>query len=209
MIGLMGGTFNPIHYGHLLMCEGIREEFELEKVVFMPAKVPPHKEHAKIIQAYDRLKMVKLAIKGNPYFETSDLEMKREGSSYTIDTVKIYNEKYGRDNLGLIIGADSMVQFETWKEYREIFKRATILVASRPDTNENALKSSIIKFTSQFGARIFKYSGKAMDYSSTEIRRRVKEGLSIKYRVPPEVEGYIYNNQLYINGVAGGADGYQ
>lgn len=207
MLGLMGGTFNPIHYGHLLMCEGIREEFSLDKIIFIPAKIPPHKNNTKIIEAYDRLQMVKLAIRDNPHFEFSDLEMKREGSSYTIDTLKIFKEQFNRNDLALIIGADSLVQFETWRNFQEIFRLATIIVASRPDTNENTLERAIIKFKSQFAARIFKYSGKAMDYSSTEIRLRVKEGMSIKYQVPPEVEAYIYKNLLYRNNDAGVRNG--
>lgn len=198
LIGLFGGTFNPIHYGHLLICEGIREEFGLEKTVFIPAKTPPHKESKKIIRPYDRLEMVRLAIEDNPSFEVSDIEMKREGASYTVDTLNTYNKLYGSDNLGLIVGADSLVNFETWRNYRDIFGLAYIFVASRPDTDNKLLENSIIKFTNQFGARIYKYSLRVMDYSSTEIRRRVKEGLSIKYLVPPNVEEYIYNNQLFI-----------
>lgn len=201
MIGLMGGTFNPIHYGHLIMCEGIREEFALEKVIFVPAKIPPHKANTKIAEAYDRLKMVKLAIADNPFFEASDSEMKRDGSSYTVDTLKDFKVLYGsQKSLGLIIGADSLVQIETWKNFEEIFKLASIIVASRPDTQENHLENTIIKLVSQFGAKIFKYSGKAMNYASTEIRKKVEEGLSIKYQVPPVVEAYIRKNGLYKQG---------
>lgn len=198
MIGLMGGTFNPIHYGHLIMCEGIREEFSMEKVIFIPAKIPPHKANTKITEAYDRLKMVRLAIADNPFFEASDLEMKRDGASYTVDTLKSFKELYGsQKDLGLIVGADSLVQIETWKNFNEIFKLALIIVASRPDTHENSLDNTIIKLSCQFGAKIHKYSGKAMNYSSTDIRNRVAEGLSIKYHVPPAVEAYIQRNRLY------------
>ncbi len=197
----MGGTFNPIHYGHLIMCEGIREEFSLEKVIFIPAKIPPHKANSKIAEAYDRIRMVRLAIADNPFFEASDSEMKRDGSSYTVDTLKFFKELYGsQKNLGLIVGADSLVQIETWRNFEEIFKLASIIVASRPDTQENHLDNTIIKLGSQFGAKIFKYSGKAMNYASTEIRKRVGEGLSIKYQVPPVVEAYIQKNGLYKQG---------
>lgn len=93
MLGIMGGTFNPVHYGHLLMCEGIREEFGLEKIIFIPAKIPPHKDNGKIIEAHDRFRMVELAIGDNPFFCASEIEMKREGSSYTVDTLKILKEQ--------------------------------------------------------------------------------------------------------------------
>ncbi len=199
MIGLFGGTFNPIHYGHLLICEGIREEFKLEKVVFIPTKTPPHKNNMQIIQASHRLEMVKLATEHNPFFEVSDIEMKRNGSSYTIDTLKIYNSLHGNDRIGLIVGADSLVNFETWRNYKEIFSMADIFVSSRPDTDSHILNSIIHKFKSEFGATINKYSLRAMDYSSTEIRGRVSKGLSIKYLVPPAVEEYIYKAQLYFD----------
>lgn len=123
--------------------------------------------------------------------------MKREGSSYTVDTLKILKEQIKNKQIALIVGADSLVQFETWRDYPDIFKLAVIIVASRPDTKEDTLNSYINKFKDLFGANILKYSGKAMDYSSTEIRRRVAAGLSIKYQVPPEVENYIYKNRLY------------
>ena len=95
MIGLMGGTFDPVHYGHLIMCEGIREEFNLEKVIFIPARIPPHKTDTKVTEAYDRLRMVKLAIADNPFFEASDIEMKRDGSSYTVDTLMAFKSYMG------------------------------------------------------------------------------------------------------------------
>jgi len=198
VIGIMGGTFNPIHYGHLIMCEGIREEFGLEKILIIPARIPPHKTDMAIAEAYDRLKMVRLAVADNPYFEASDMELRREGSSYTVDTLmelrKIYAEQ---KRLFLIMGADSLVQIETWKNYEDIFRLAEIIVAPRPDTQEKYLENTIIKLVSQFGARIMKYSGKALDFSSTDIRERVAKGLSIKYLVPPAVEAYIYRNGLY------------
>ncbi len=199
VIGLMGGTFDPVHYGHLIMCEGIREEFNLEKVIFIPARIPPHKTDTKVTEAYDRLRMVKLAIADNPFFEASDIEMKRDGSSYTVDTLMAFKKLYGsQKRLYLIVGADSLVQIETWKNFDEIFKLASIIVASRPDTQENYLDNTIIKLVSQFGAKIFKFSGRAMNYASSYIRKRVEEGLSIKYMVTPAVEAYIRKNRLYI-----------
>ncbi|MGI6084021.1 MAG: nicotinate-nucleotide adenylyltransferase [Acetivibrionales bacterium] len=200
MLGIMGGTFNPIHYGHLLMCEGIREEFALKKVIFIPAKIPPHKSNTKMTEAYDRLRMVDIAIRDNPFFEASDIEMRREGSSYTVDTLKAWKQNLkDAQSIALIVGADSLIQFEEWRDFSTIFKLASIIVASRPDTAEDVLENYINKYKKQFGANILRYSGKAMDYSSTEIRRRVRMGLSIKYMVPPEVESYIFDKRLYSN----------
>lgn len=199
MIALFGGTFNPIHYGHLLICEGIREEFDLEKVVFIPAKTPPHKDTSEIIQATHRLEMVKLATESNPYFEVSDIEMNRDGSSYTIDTLRTYKDLYNNQGIGLIVGADSLIHFESWRNYEEILSLAHVFVASRPDTDEKILDNCINKFTSQLGATIYKYSLRVMDYSSTEIRHRVSKGLSIKYLAPSSVEDYIYNAKLYLD----------
>ena len=194
----MGGTFNPIHYGHLIMCEGIREEFSLEKVIIIPARIPPHKTGKGIAEAYDRLKMVRLAVADNPFLEVSDMELRREGYSYTVDTLLELRKTYGtQKRLFLIMGADSLVQIETWKSYEEIFRLAEIIVASRPDTQEKHLENTIIKLVSQFGAKIHKFSGNAMDFSSTDIRERVSKGLSIKYLVPPALEAYIYRNRLY------------
>lgn len=211
MVGLFGGTFNPIHYGHLLLCEGIREEFELDKIIFIPAKIPPHKDSNKIIQADYRLAMVKLAIDGNPNFEVSDIELKREGSSYTVDTLKLYSDKIESKNIGLILGADSIIQFETWRSYTEIFNLANIFVAMRPGINFYEVEDAINRYRDRFGARIYTYNQRQMDYSSTEIRRRVKAELSIKYQVTPAVEEFIRSNNLYIedgNGEYYGHEGH-
>lgn len=207
MIALFGGTFNPIHYGHLLICEGIREEYNLEKVVFIPARIPPHKDKNEIIQASHRLEMAKLAIKDNPFFEVSDMELKREGSSYTIDTVRIYKNLYNIDRMGLILGADSLINFETWRNFTDIFPLVDIYVASRPDFDAQTLEKTIQRFENEFEAKINKYSLRTMDYSSTEIRDRISKGLSIKYLVPPAVEEYIYKAELYNDNCDGDVNG--
>lgn len=198
MIGIMGGTFNPIHNGHLLICEFIREEFGLEKVLFVPARTPPHKGSEGIAPASDRIEMVRLAAAGNRYFEVSDIEMKRQGASYTVDTLNDLAEIYGSDaRLALIIGADSLMQFRTWKRYEEIITAADILVARRPDTEDRKLELAIANLTDGLNARIAVSEAIPHDFSSTEIRRRVREGLSIKYMVPERVEEYILETGLY------------
>lgn len=198
MIGIMGGTFNPIHYGHLLICEHIREEFSLEKVLFVPAQIPPHKGSDGLIGTEHRMAMVELAVSSNPWFELSDVEMKMEGPSYTVETLKILTEEYGKDNrLCLIIGADSLVQFSTWKRYEEILRMADLIVARRPDTNNRLLDMTIDRLREEHGARIHVSSTDIYDFSSTRIRNRVKNGLSVKYMVPETVERYILEHGLY------------
>lgn len=198
MVGLMGGTFSPIHYGHLLMCESIREEFNLEKIIFMPARIPPHKTNISIVDAEHRLNMVRLAIEDNPYFEASDLEMRRQGASYTVDTLKELRSSLPKGKkLFLIIGADSLVQLSSWYKYQDIFRLATIIVAARPDTDFSLLNDTIAKFRVEMDADILMSAHAPMNFSSTEIRNRVKKGLSIRYMTPPKVEAYIYENGLY------------
>ena len=198
MLGLMGGTFDPVHYGHLLMCENIREEFNLDKILFIPDRLPPHKSINSITDAEDRLRMVRLAVKGNPWFEVSDIEMRRASASYTVDTLKILNGTlHEKEKLYLIMGSDSFVQIESWKNYREIFNQTALIIAQRPDTDEILLGELINKYKRAMNAEILKSKHKPMAYSSTEIRERVKKGLSIRYMVPPEVEDYIYEKGLY------------
>ena len=198
MIGIMGGTFNPIHYGHLLMCEHIREEFNLEKILFVPAKTPPHKGSAEITETEHRMEMVGMAIQDNPCFELCDAEMRMEGPSYTVETLKVLAEEYGEENrLCLIIGADSLVQFTGWKRYEEILDMADIIVARRPDTKNRLLDLTVARMKADHNARIFVSGATALDFSSTRIRNRIKEGLSIRYMVPECVESYIYEHELY------------
>jgi len=194
----MGGTFNPIHIGHLLMCEHIREEFGLDKILFVPAKNPPHKGSEGIVETSRRLEMVRLAIRDNPYFELCDIEMRMDGPSYTVETLRALRGEYGLEpRLCLIIGADSLVQFPTWRRYEEIFEMVDIIVARRPGTENGALDQAIERLKAGHNARISVSGAAALDISSTRIRDRVKKGLSIKYMVPGCVEEYIREHGLY------------
>lgn len=198
MIGIMGGTFNPIHYGHLLMCEHIREEFGLEKILFVPSKIPPHKLSDEIAPTEHRLEMVRMAIEDNPYFELCDVEMKMEGPSYTVETLKVLKKEYGSEKrLYFIIGADSLVQLESWMRFREILGMVDIIVARRPDTDTGLLVKTIDRMNSEYSARIHLSEAVALDFSSTRIRNRVRNGFSIRYMVPGSVEKYIMEHGLY------------
>ncbi len=198
MLGVFGGTFSPIHYGHLMICEAIREEFGLDRILFVPAQIPPHKDINRVAEAEHRLEMTRLAIMDNPFFEVSDIEMKREGASYTVDTLLAFKALYGPETqLSLIVGADSIVQLTSWRRFEEIIRLCRFIVARRPDTSDDVLDKAIDHLVSDYGAVIKKSKAVAMPYSSTEIRERVSSGLSIRYRVPPCVEHYIQEHRLY------------
>lgn len=197
MTGVFGGTFNPIHFGHLLLAENIREEFGLDKILFIPSQIPPHKSLTNVIEAEARLDMVRIATRDNPWFEVSDIEMRRTGPSYTVDTLLALQDVYGPNQLNLIVGADSMVQIPTWRRFEEILKLSAIIVARRPETQEDTLDRAIMRLEKDYGAVIRKSRAVALNYSSTEIRERVRSGLSITYRVPGDVEAIILGNGYY------------
>src|SRR5512136_414879 len=130
--GIFGGTFNPIHFAHLRIAEEIRDSFMLDRVIFVPAATPPHKPLADHLSFDERLKMVRMAIAGNPYFSVSDIEGKREGKSYSIDTLHLLHEIYPQDDLYFIMGGDSFAEFSSWKQYTAIFSCCNIVAITRP-----------------------------------------------------------------------------
>lgn len=183
-IGILGGTFNPPHIGHLILAEEAKDTFNLDKVFFIPTYLPPHKD-VPLAKAEDRLEMVKLSIKDNKNFECLDIEVKRGGKSFTIDTLKELRKRYPRDDLFLIIGSDLAEDFTSWKDYKEIIKIAKVLVARRGEFLKN----------NEFGFLFFDIV--QIDVSSSLIRERIKKGLSIKYLVHPAVEKFIKKKGLY------------
>jgi nicotinate-nucleotide adenylyltransferase len=191
-IGIFGGTFNPPHIGHLIVAERIREEAKLDKVIFIPCSSPPHKQEksylSQIASPEHRFEMVKIAIRNNPFFEVSDIEIKRGGVSYTIDTINQLTKESQTDEFYLLIGADQFKEFHTWKEPYEIVKKAKLIVFNRPNyTIPDTEFSKFAEFITVPNIEI----------SASSIRERVRNGKSIKYLVPAEVEEYIYANGLY------------
>ncbi|MFQ5428242.1 MAG: nicotinate-nucleotide adenylyltransferase [Thermodesulfobacteriota bacterium] len=219
-IALFGGTFNPVHYGHLRLAEEVREGLGFDKVIFVPAAIPPHKGDVETLDAKNRLEMTGLAIKGNPCFELSEAEIRRQGPSYTIDTIRGFSDedaKVGKArSISIIIGADSFNDITTWCEYEEILKLASLVVVERPGTPvkkiAEVLPDSIARkyryesetrsYIREAGASITYISTTLMAISSSEIRQRVMEGISIRYLLPPEVAEYIIENKLYACGKA-------
>jgi nicotinate-nucleotide adenylyltransferase len=185
-IGILGGTFNPIHIGHLILAEEAREKLGLERIIFVPAYLPPHKDNSDIAPAADRLKMVKLAIKGNRYFSVSNAEIKRDGRSFTIDTIKEFKKIYPQDELYFIIGSDLLKYLDDWKDLDEIIKLVKFIAATRPGYPLEKLP-----------AYISTLAIRAVDVSGFEIRNCVKENKSFRYLVPEAVHKHIIRKKIY------------
>lgn len=189
-LGVLGGTFDPIHIGHLVLAEQVREKFQLEKIIFIPSASPPHKTEEKPSPADARFEMTKLALEGNPFFSVSDIELKREGLSYTVDTLRKLKELYKNSELYFLTGSDVLDEITMWRDPEEIYELAKIVIGVRPGfdkfdlENHFAKKSIIVNIT-------------GMDISSTQIREKVKSGETIKYLVPAKVEEYIKKKNLY------------
>lgn len=183
-IGIMGGTFNPIHIGHLILANSALEELKLDKVLFMPSKRPPHKENDVILDEETRCNIVLASIADNPKFELSDIELKRDKTTYTVDTL---NELKDSGELYFIMGADSYINLEKWYKYEEIFKLATIVVGVRKDMYSNELDELKAYYQNKYNARIHILSMPNIEVSSTDLRNRFIDNKSIKYFVNDEV----------------------
>ncbi len=209
-VGLFGGTFNPIHFGHLRGAEEVREAFELEEIIFIPASIPPHKVSEKIAEARYRLEMVRLAISGNPFFTLSDIEIRRPGTSYSIDTIRYFKENY-LWNLYFILGSDAFEEIETWREYQTLFTLCDFIVMVRPGLEYNSftfpLPTSLRdhfrpggdngRWVHSSGHSLFLKEITFLDISSTKIRENIAHGRSVRYLLPPQVESYIKECGLY------------
>jgi nicotinate-nucleotide adenylyltransferase len=214
-LGILGGTFNPIHLGHLAAAEEVRDRLKLEKVVFIPSFLPPHKSEEDMPSAVQRHEMIRLAIRGNPYFTVSDMEIRRGGRSYTVDTIEALRQAHPGSDLYFITGLDSFLEIGTWKDWERLLTRCTFVVLSRegcrfrdiaklgflnaPEHELDALDGREQKqaLIAAGGMRIYLEQLPFYDISSTDIRMRVRGGRSIKYHLPESVEHYIIDNKLY------------
>lgn len=187
-IGVYGGTFDPIHIGHLITAQYILEERRLDKILFIPAFVSPHKTQVYSTEGSHRIEMVKLAIEGYEKFECSDYEIKKGGVSYTLDTLIELNKTY--KNIELIIGYDNLLSFDSWYKPEEIVKLGKLLVLKRK------IGGDINQFNKYFGEANF-IDSPSIDISSTKIRERVRKNLPIDFLVPQKVKEYINENNLY------------
>lgn len=214
-LGIMGGTFNPIHYGHLRPAEEIRERLKLDNVLFIPSARPPHKD-SEIIEPHHRLTMARLAIRSNPFFDVSPMEIERKGKSYSVRTLEELLKEYGGE-LYFLLGIDSFLEIPTWREADRLSSLTNFVILLRPPFPFQSLSQSpYLKPTIRFileeldqGVRqsyrkVFE-NGKSihfervtsLDISSTSIRKNIKAGKSIKYLLPDSVESYIISHRLY------------
>lgn len=212
-IGILGGTFNPIHIAHLRIAEEVRDRFDLAQVVFVPAAAPPHKLLVDDLPFASRYEMVRLSIAGNPGFDLSDIEGRRAGKSYSIDTLRALRSERPDDEFFFIIGSDSFIDFGSWHEYAAIFSLCNIVVAERPGAivtaPDNALPDAIShefcyyaaekRLAHRSGYSVYYLEGVPLAISSSAIRELARLGRSVRYLVPESVEHYIKEQRLYAN----------
>lgn len=194
-IGIMGGTFDPIHTGHLIIAEEARYRFGLEKVIFIPTGTPPHKPNQPTTDAEIRFEMTVLATRDNPAFETSRIEIDRPGFSYTVDTLAEFTRIFGENTrLFLITGADAILEILTWHKPRKLLGMCEIIAAARPGYD---LKDVAKRLPKEFLDSTIFLEVPGISISSTELRDRVARDMPIKYLVPRSVEDYIHEKGLY------------
>jgi len=217
-IGLFGGTFNPVHYGHLRVALEVCEAFSLDVCHLIPSSEPPHKTTADLARAEDRLHMIRAAISGIPCFKVSDAEISRSGPSYTIDTVRHFQAAASSpSDLFLIMGRDAFQELHTWKSVEMLLDTLPLIVMNRPTAQTSDLDRDAIEtylnthvpggnyryseadacFSTANPPPIYFFNVTLLDISSTDIRQRVREGRSIRYLVPSQVDAYINDKGLY------------
>lgn len=197
-VGIMGGTFNPIHMGHLMLAESAREEYELDEVWFIPTGHSYMKEGGtKDPLSTDRLEMTKIAVESNPYFRCLDIEVLRQGNTYTYETLEELKRLYPGVRFYFIFGADCLFEIERWKEPGRIFAASDIIAAVRDDFDTDVMQGKIKELRAKYEAKIHFLPFRELEISSTEIRQRVHEGESIRYMVPDGVRCYIEEKGFY------------
>jgi nicotinate-nucleotide adenylyltransferase len=197
--GILGGTFDPIHYGHLVAGEEARRAMGLERVLFVPASRPPHKRDYRVSPSKQRLEMVRLAIADNPAFELSTVDVDRSGYSYTVDTVGLLQEQLGQTaELFFILGEDALADLPTWHKPEQLLEMCQLIAVNRPGYHSFSLRL-LERQLPGVERRVHQVRIPELAIWSTELRARVASGLSIRYLVPEAVHSFIYEQHLYIN----------
>lgn len=198
-IGILGGTFDPVHVGHLVAAQAVRETLELDRILLIPSGTPPHKEEDSVTPASLRLRMVRAAVAGDSRFEVADLELRREGPSYTVDTLRALREAYPANAYFLIMGADQWGGFGGWRDPLAISSLATLVVMTRngedPDSVDPGLPPDS---TGCNRVSVCPVAVPRIDLSSSQIRRRTREGKSVRYMVPESVHRILEASRLYL-----------
>jgi len=211
-VGIMGGTFNPIHFGHLRAAQEVAESLQLAQVIFMPAAKPPHKSEVGLVSFDHRWHMLELAMEGNPLFVLSDLEYQRPGISYSVETLtQLAKERGGSEELYFVLGLDAFLELPTWKSYRELFSLCHFVVVARPGFSPESLDAMLKTQVSASYSFDFQVQGylhpslhtvyyrevTLLDISSSTIRQLLAEGGTVRYLLPKKVEEYIQQQGLY------------
>lgn len=185
-IGILGGTFNPIHIGHLMIAQMVLEKYGLDKVIFIPCFLPPHKSGRNVIEAKHRLRMTRLGVRGNPHFEVSAFEIEQGGKSYSINTLRYLQGRYPDARFFFIIGSDHIARLHTWRRIKEVLEMVSFIAVYRPGfkpiPSRIPVKSMIIP---------------GVHTSSSDIRRRLASGKTVKHLIPENVSRYIQKYRLY------------
>jgi nicotinate-nucleotide adenylyltransferase len=198
-LGILGGSFNPVHIGHLLLAQSLSDKLELSRILFIPCACPPHKKASSLLPAKHRLAMLELAVEGNIHFEVSDIEIQRGGTSYSVDTVRQLKEQYPDVELNFIVGTDTLKELHTWRKIEELLSLCRVVAAARPGPSTTSLSVNDIKLPAPWPERLIGniVSSRLIDISSSDIRYRLAEGLSVRFMVPQSVEMYILEHRLW------------
>ena len=203
-LGVLGGTFNPVHVGHLILAQDACERLALDRVLWVPCAQPPHKQAPQLAGAEHRLAMLRLAVQGDPRFEVSTLELERGAPSYAVDTVRQLRAAHPGSRLYFLIGADSLLELHLWHAVAELLELCEFATMVRPGAPLGTDPAADLKLPAPWPARLLGnlFTGHTVEVSSTELRRRLAEGRSIRYLVPEAVERYILEHGLYRSGGA-------
>lgn len=196
-IGIMGGTFNPVHIGHLFVAEAAREAFSLEQVIFIPTGDPPHKEPSQLASGRDRIRMLQLAVRDNPLFQVNEMEITREGTTYTIDTLIEWKAAHPKDQVFFIIGGDTLPELKTWRTFEKVARLCSFVVYQRFGYNKTDLEKEAERLFQIYQAEILFMEGSYLEVSSSSVRARLAENQTIRYLVPDNVVNYILEHKLY------------
>ncbi len=200
-LAVIGGTFDPVHYGHLIAAEHARVQLDIDKVIFIPTGRPPHKISQAVTDWEHRLMMLQLATSDNPAFEISSLEEPGRGFSYTIDTIHRLRSLNPATAIYFLMGADALLTIDTWKDYQQLIALCSFVVVTRPQYVIDRSNPVLADLPEEWWLQMRQVEIPAMDISSTDIRRRVAAGRTIKYLLPGLVEEYIFANDLYRGGM--------
>jgi nicotinate-nucleotide adenylyltransferase len=196
-LGILGGTFDPIHYGHIVAAECVRDACHLDQIVFVPAARPPHKDLEEVLESQHRYEMVQIALEDNPNFAVSAIELERQGMSYTIETIEAFLRMFPEAEIFFILGVDALLLINTWKEVKHLINLCNFIVVTRPGYILNKKDECFRDIPDSLWDKTRIISIPGLFISSSDIRRRVAQGRTIKYLLPSAVEEYIAEHNLY------------